>query len=92
MRSPVFLAPLWLLVACAAQAQTTAPRLSSQRCDVSTSYDVLADTGGIWLRRKQGLPREIFSTVASSTWTASRSRSAPPTRNACANWSKARAR
>ncbi|OOW72338.1 hypothetical protein Xmlh_06470 [Xanthomonas axonopodis pv. melhusii] len=60
MRSPVFLAPLWLLVACAAQAQTTAPRLSSQRCDVSTSYDVLADTGGIWLRRKQGLPREIF--------------------------------
>ncbi len=29
MRSPVFLAPLWLLVACAAQAQTTAPRLSS---------------------------------------------------------------
>ncbi|ASK99254.1 DUF2884 family protein [Xanthomonas citri] len=60
MRSPVFLAPLWLLVACAAQAQTTAPRLSSQQCDVSTSYDVLADTGGIWLRRKQGLPREIF--------------------------------
>ncbi|MBV6854274.1 MULTISPECIES: DUF2884 family protein [Xanthomonas] len=60
MRSTVFFAPLWLLVACAAQAQTAAPRLSSQQCTVSTSYDVLADTGGIWLRRKQGLPREIF--------------------------------
>ncbi|KPL48008.1 hypothetical protein XAXN_16270 [Xanthomonas axonopodis] len=60
MRSTMFLAPLWLLVAGAAQAQTTAPRLSSQQCDVSTSYDVLADTGGIWLRRKQGVPREIF--------------------------------
>ncbi|MBO9769122.1 MULTISPECIES: DUF2884 family protein [Xanthomonas] len=60
MRSTVFLAPLWLLLACTAQAQATAPRLSSQQCDVSTSYDVLADTGGIWLRRKQGLPREIF--------------------------------
>ncbi|AZR29397.1 DUF2884 family protein [Xanthomonas vasicola] len=55
-----FLAPLLLLAACAAHAKTATPQLSSQQCDVSTSYDVLADSGGIWLRRKQGVPREIF--------------------------------
>ncbi len=60
MRPSVFLLPLLWLVACAAQADTPTPQLSAQQCGISTSYDVLADTGGIWLRRKQGAPREIF--------------------------------
>ncbi|MCL1526140.1 DUF2884 family protein [Xanthomonas nasturtii] len=60
MRGTLFLAPLLLVAACAAHAETAPPKLSSQQCDVSTSYDVLADSGGIWLHRKQGVPREIF--------------------------------
>jgi hypothetical protein len=60
MRIRTFLAPLLLLAACSAQAATARPQVSAQQCDVSTSYDVLADSGGIWLRRKQGVPREIF--------------------------------
>ncbi|MCC8617781.1 DUF2884 family protein [Xanthomonas vesicatoria] len=59
MRLAVLL-PLLLLATCAAQAETAGPQLSSRQCQVSTSYDVLADSGGIWLRRKQGAPREIF--------------------------------
>lgn len=92
MRPTAFLAPLLLLAACSAQAETAKPQVSSQQCEVRTSYDVLADSGGIWLRRKQGVPREIFSTVASSTWTANRNRSALQTRNACARSSTAPAR
>ncbi|WP_441004844.1 DUF2884 family protein [Xanthomonas sp. NCPPB 1067] len=53
-------APLLLVIGCAAHAETAKPDLSSHQCAVSTSYDVLADGGGIWLRRKQGVPREIF--------------------------------
>ena len=60
MRPTAFLMPLVLLAACSAQAETAKPQVSSQQCEVSTSYDVLADSGGIWLRRKQGVPREIF--------------------------------
>lgn len=60
MRGTVFLAPLLLLAAFAAHAEAASPQFSSRQCDVSTSYDVLADSGGIWLRRKQGVPREIF--------------------------------
>ncbi|UXA67219.1 YggN family protein [Xanthomonas prunicola] len=60
MRGTMFLVPLCLLVACAAQAKTATPQLSAQQCDVSTSYDVLADSGGIWLHRKQGVPRDVF--------------------------------
>lgn len=60
MRIRTVLAPLLLLAACSAQAATARPQVSAQQCDVSTSYDVLADSGGIWLRRKQGVPREIF--------------------------------
>ncbi|MEA9554779.1 DUF2884 family protein [Xanthomonas nasturtii] len=54
------LVPLLVLATCTAQAETAKPQLSSRQCEVSTSYDVLADSGGIWLRRKQGAPREIF--------------------------------
>ncbi|SBV52557.1 hypothetical protein XBLMG947_3353 [Xanthomonas bromi] len=60
MRGTALLAPLLLLLVCAAHAETGTPQLSAQQCDVSTPYDVLADSGGIWLRRKQGVPREIF--------------------------------
>ncbi|WP_205393319.1 DUF2884 family protein [Xanthomonas hydrangeae] len=60
MRPTAFLASLLLLAACSAQAETAKPQVSSQQCEVRTSYDVLADSGGIWLRRKQGVPREIF--------------------------------
>ncbi|WP_127169860.1 DUF2884 family protein [Xanthomonas sp. BRIP62415] len=60
MRLPTVLAPLLLLAACSAQATAARPQVSAKQCDVRTSYDVLADSGGIWLRRKQGIPREIF--------------------------------
>ncbi|NYI17290.1 hypothetical protein FHR53_000690 [Xanthomonas arboricola] len=54
------LVPILLLASCAVRAETAKPVLSSRQCEVSTSYDVLADGGGIWLRRKHGAPREIF--------------------------------
>lgn len=38
----------------------TAPRLSSDQCEISTSYNVLVDTGGVWLYRDSGVPTEIF--------------------------------
>jgi Protein of unknown function (DUF2884) len=38
----------------------TAPRLSSDQCEISTPYNVLVDTGGVWLYRDSGVPKEIF--------------------------------
>lgn len=35
-------------------------QLSSSHCSLSTPFNVLADSGGIWLYRGDGLPREIF--------------------------------
>ncbi len=35
-------------------------QLSSRQCGFGTPYDVLVDSGGVWLRRDQGTPREIF--------------------------------
>ncbi|MEQ4576816.1 MAG: DUF2884 family protein [Gammaproteobacteria bacterium] len=60
--SPVLrsLLPLLLAVPLSVQAGESRPQLSSRQCGFSTSYDVLADTGGIWLHRKQGEPQEIF--------------------------------
>ena len=54
-----------VVLACAAvSAQASddpAPSsLSVERCAVSTPYNVLVDTGGVWLYRAQGRPREIF--------------------------------
>ncbi|MGA6539660.1 DUF2884 family protein [Stenotrophomonas sp. NPDC101269] len=37
-----------------------APALSSRECAVSTPYDVLVDSGGIWLRNRDQVPAEIF--------------------------------
>ncbi|GAB2499969.1 hypothetical protein GCM10027084_12040 [Pseudoxanthomonas sangjuensis] len=36
------------------------PEVSSHQCGLSTPYNVLADTGGIWLYRDEGAPKEIF--------------------------------
>ncbi len=38
----------------------TTPRLSSDQCEISTPYNVLVDTGGVWLYRDSGVPKEIF--------------------------------
>jgi hypothetical protein len=44
--------------------QRDAPRhhvqVSSHQCGLSTSFNVLADNGGIWLYRDSDSPREIF--------------------------------
>ncbi len=36
------------------------PQVSSHQCGLSTPFNVLADSGGIWLYRDDGSPREIF--------------------------------
>ncbi|MCC4597323.1 YggN family protein [Xanthomonas campestris pv. phormiicola] len=36
------------------------PQLSSRQCGLGTPFNVLADSGGIWLYRTGGSPREIF--------------------------------
>nr|WP_295954593.1 DUF2884 family protein [uncultured Xanthomonas sp.] len=36
------------------------PQVSSRQCGLSTPFNVLADTGGIWLTRDGESPREIF--------------------------------
>lgn len=41
-------------------ADSDRAQLSSDRCSVSTPYNVLVDTGGVWLYRDSGVPREIF--------------------------------
>ena len=46
--------------AVSAQASDDPSSLSAGRCAVSTPYNVLVDTGGVWLYRAQGRPREIF--------------------------------
>lgn len=35
-------------------------KLSSDQCGLSTPYNVLVDSGGVWLYRRQGVPQEIF--------------------------------
>lgn len=41
-------------------ADADGAQLSSDRCAVSTPYNVLVDTGGVWLYRDNGVPKEIF--------------------------------
>ncbi|MDC7808153.1 DUF2884 family protein [Luteimonas sp BLCC-B24] len=43
-----------------ASGDEAAAPLSADRCAVSTPYNVLVDTGGVWLYRGQGRPQEIF--------------------------------
>lgn len=35
-------------------------RLSADQCGLSTPFNVLVDSGGVWLYRDNGVPREIF--------------------------------
>ncbi|MET0329557.1 MAG: DUF2884 family protein [Luteimonas sp.] len=44
----------------ASAADDSTPRLSSDQCEISTPYNVLVDTGGVWLYRTEGVPQEIF--------------------------------
>lgn len=67
MRLPLtgcLLVGLAVAVAVAAPAHAddkdAAPALSSRQCGVSTPYNVLVDSGGIWLRQPGQVPAEIF--------------------------------
>lgn len=68
MRILLWLALLPAVVSPHARAQHTdkhdAPRhraqVSSQQCGLGTPFNVLADSGGIWLYRDSDWPREIF--------------------------------
>ena len=53
---------LGLAVAAPAHAddKDAVPALSSRQCGVSTPYNVLVDSGGIWLRQPGQVPAEIF--------------------------------
>lgn len=55
---------LILMLVCTAApvhaAEAESPQFSSDRCAVSTPYNVLVDTGGVWLYRDSGVPKEIF--------------------------------
>ncbi|WP_256775243.1 MULTISPECIES: DUF2884 family protein [unclassified Stenotrophomonas] len=52
---------LSLAVAATAMAgENTPPALSSRQCGVGTPYNVLVDSGGIWLRNRDQVPAEIF--------------------------------
>ncbi|HBK47631.1 MAG TPA: hypothetical protein DDZ67_14615, partial [Xanthomonadaceae bacterium] len=55
-----WLLPVLLLMSAAAQVDAAQAKLSSRQCGFSTPYDVLADNGGIWLRRAHGTPQEVF--------------------------------
>lgn len=54
------LAFVCLAVSAATQADDATPRFSSDQCAISTPYNVLVDTGGVWLYRDSGAPKEIF--------------------------------
>ncbi|WP_019304548.1 DUF2884 family protein [Xanthomonas oryzae] len=41
-------------------SQTHRTQVSSRQCGLGTSFNVLADSGGIWLYRDNGVPREVF--------------------------------
>lgn len=43
-----------------ADEKDAVPALSSRQCGVSTPYNVLVDSGGIWLRHPDQVPAEIF--------------------------------
>lgn len=45
----------------AAHAESSkTPALSSRQCGLSTPYNVQVDGGGVWLYRRDGMPKEIF--------------------------------
>lgn len=59
--SPIACLILLAVAATGADAgESRRPEVSSRQCGLSTPYNVLADTGGIWLYRDEGAPKEIF--------------------------------
>lgn len=61
MRHAIAVACLLLSVAGAARAGSPeTPDLSSRQCGLSTPYNVQVDGGGVWLYRREGMPKEIF--------------------------------
>lgn len=44
----------------ASAADGTRPQVSSRQCGFGTPYNVLVDTGGVWLYRDAGSPKEVF--------------------------------
>jgi hypothetical protein len=54
-----WLALILLSLAGAASADTPHPRLSSQQCEFTTSYDLRIAEDGVWLEREDGAPRKV---------------------------------
>lgn len=56
----------WLIALClvlpalTAQAKDPTPSLRADQCGITTPYDVLVDSGGVWLRHGPQSPREVF--------------------------------
>ncbi|MHB1058852.1 MAG: DUF2884 family protein [Rhodanobacter sp.] len=51
---------LWFAAGAAHAGTAKTPELSSHECGLSTSYNVQVDDAGIWLHRRDGIPKEIF--------------------------------
>ncbi len=51
---------LTCLPPCARADEVKGVKVSAAQCSIATDYDVLVDTGGVWLLRKEGVPREVF--------------------------------
>lgn len=54
------LAVLLPSLALAGEEDHRRPQVSSHQCGIGTSYNVLVDTGGVWLYRDEGSPKEVF--------------------------------
>ncbi len=57
---PLALSLLALLPLAANAGEPVRPKVDSRQCGFSTPYNVLVDTGGVWLYRDEGSPREVF--------------------------------
>lgn len=57
---PLVLSLLALLPLAASADEPVRPDVDSRQCGFSTPYNVLVDTGGVWLYRDEGSPREVF--------------------------------
>lgn len=57
---PLALSLLVLLPLAAHADEPVRPKVDSRQCGFGTPYNVLVDTGGVWLYRDEGSPREVF--------------------------------
>ncbi len=55
-----FSTPAWPQQVHPGASQTHRAQVSSHQCGLGTAFNVLADSGGIWLYRDSGVPREVF--------------------------------